>query len=303
MGDRIRSFKNLHLGLVPPAVMRMLAVRHIGASDLSFPEVEFKIVSSEEEMAGAFKLLEESYVRRGIAKEGQMRLQIINLLPSSTTFIAKIGSRILGTISLIEDSDLGLPMEKVHEKEVDGARGLFRRVAEVGALAVLPDQRRTGLSIMLYNMMYRWARNWRHVDDLLIAVHPSARYFYRNLLLFNSIGPIQRYVGLRNAASLPMRLDIPGAQMRFHRIYKGRIVDRRQGLDFYDFFCAPTDRFDFSAHPEFRKKKLIAGSLPEGAVTRLLDRFAPSRESIDDVEADILRRHFPNSGLLQTLPQ
>ena len=165
-------------------------------------------------MAGAFKLLEESFVRRGIAKEGQMRLQITHLLPSSTTFIAKMGVRILGTISLIEDSDIGLPMEKVHKMEVGNSRKLFRRIAEVGALAVLPDQRRTGLSIMLYNMMYRWARNWRHVDDLLIAVHPSARYFYRNLLLFQSIGPVQKYIGLRNAASLPMRLDIPGAQIR-----------------------------------------------------------------------------------------
>ncbi|NBN63837.1 GNAT family N-acetyltransferase [Microvirga tunisiensis] len=272
-------------------------MRRIRASDISFPDVTFKIVSTEEEMAGAFALLEDSYVRRGIVAEGQMRLQVISLLPSTTTFIAKKGDQILATVSLIEDSDLGLPMEKVHGPEVAGVRQLFRKVAEVGALAVRPDLRRTGLSIMLYNMMYRWARYWRHVDDLLIAVHPSARFFYSNLLLFRPLGRVQNYAGLRGAASLPMRLDIPGVQMRFHRIYRGRIVDRGSGLDFYDFFCAPSDRFDFSAHPEFRRQAAIAGPLEDRAVSGLLRRFALRPEAMEDQEAAALRRHFPALSL------
>ena len=297
MKDRLGRFKNAHFALLPPQLMRSFAMRRIRSSDISFPDVTFKIVSTEEEMAGAFALLQDSYVRRGIVAEGQMRLQVISLLPSTTTFIAKRGDQILATLSLIEDSDLGLPMEKVHGPEVAGVRQLFRKVAEVGALAVRPDLRRTGLSIMLYNMMYRWARNWRHVDDLLIAVHPSARFFYSNLLLFRPLGRVQNYAGLRDAASLPMRLDIPGVQMRFHRIYRGQVVDQRSGLNFYDFFCAPSDRFDFSAHPDFRRPTAVEGPLEDRAVSGLLRRFSLCPTAMEDQEAAALRRHFPALSL------
>jgi GNAT superfamily N-acetyltransferase len=297
MKDRLGRFKNAHFALLPPQLMRLIAMRRIRASDISFPDVTFKIVSTEEEMAGAFALLENSYVRRGIVAEGQMRLQVISLLPSTTTFIAKRDDQILATLSLIEDSDLGLPMEKVHGPEVAGIRQLFRRVAEVGALAVRPDLRRSGLSIMLYNMMYRWARYWRHVDDLLIAVHPSARFFYSNLLLFRPLCRVQNYAGLRDAASLPMRLDIPGVQIRFHRIYRGQVVDQRSGLNFYDFFCAPSDRFDFSAHPDFRRPITVEGPLEDRAVSGLLRRFSLCPTAMEDQEAAALRRHFPALSL------
>ncbi|MBP8277898.1 MAG: GNAT family N-acetyltransferase [Propionivibrio sp.] len=292
MGDRLGRFKNLHLNLTPPPLIRAIALRRLAASDMNFPGVEFKIASSEDEMAGAFDLLEQCYVRRGIAREGQMRLQVISLLPTTTTFVARKGKRIIGTLSLIEDSDLGLPMEKVHESEVADVRRLFRRVAEVGALAVSADQRRTGLSIMLYNMMYRWARNWRHVDDLLIAVHPSARFFYRNILFFQTLGTVQSYKGLSGAASLPMRLDIPGVQMRFHSIYRNRIIDRSKHLDLYDFFCAPSDRFDFSSHPEFRPQQPRMSPLADSAVMQLMGRFSLSIKEIAENEVNALRRHF-----------
>lgn len=298
MSDKIGRFKNAHLRFTPPGLMRHVAVRRIAASDQDFPGVEFKIASSEAEMAAAFELLKESYVRRGIAREGQMRLQIISLLPTTTTFIAKSGDEVIGTISLIEDSDLGLPMEKVHPAEAVAIRKLFRSVAEVGALAVRPDYRRSGLSIMLYNMLYRWARQWRRVDDLLIAVHPSAQFFYKNILLFEVIGPPQRYEDLQGAASLPLRLDILGAQLRFYRVYRDRIVDTKCRRDFYSFFCGPTDRFNFSDHPHYAESQRSSGPLKDVDVLRLFNRFSLSAETIQEREARVLHRHFPDVSFM-----
>jgi hypothetical protein len=68
MRDRLGRFKNLHLKLTPPPLMRAIALRRLAAGDMRFPGVDFKIASSEEEMAGAFALLEECYMRRGIAR-------------------------------------------------------------------------------------------------------------------------------------------------------------------------------------------------------------------------------------------
>ncbi len=293
ISDRIHKFKNAHLALIPSPLVRTLALRRLARSDIGFPGVEFKIASSEEEMLGAFALLEKSYIKRGIARDGQMRLQVINLLPTSTTFVAKKDGKVIGTISLIEDSELGLPMEKVHTVEVRKARQLYRHVAEVGALAVEPEYRRSSLSLMLYNMMGRWARGWTHVDDLLIAVHPSAQFFYRSLLMFETMGKVQKYAGLRDASSLPMRLDFAGFQGLFQSVYKGRSPH----FDFYDFLFAPNDRFDFSSHPTYRANSLHTGSLPGRVVSRILNESAvtPGKFAANEVAA--LSRYFPDCSL------
>ena len=56
------------------------------------------------------------------------------------------------------DSAIGLPMDDVHGDEVDGIRARFARVAEIGGLAVLEDRRGTGITMMLYQAAFRWAR-------------------------------------------------------------------------------------------------------------------------------------------------
>ena len=98
MKDRIGRFKNVHLNFVPASVARAATLKRLAASDLSFPGVEFKIASSEEEISSAFTLLEECYTERGIARKGQMRLQVIGLLPTTTTFIARKDKHIIGTL-------------------------------------------------------------------------------------------------------------------------------------------------------------------------------------------------------------
>ena len=158
----------------------------------STPGIRYKIASTQEELRHAFALLERSYVERGIAGSGQIRMKILNILPTTTTFIALRGDAVVGTVSLIEDSELGLPIEQVHPEDVARVRNRHRKLAEVGALALEKTERRSAISIMLFNMLYRWARNWRRVDDLLIGIHPSARHFYDAVLQFRRIGATRR---------------------------------------------------------------------------------------------------------------
>lgn len=220
MGDRVSyGLVDRMPELVPTALYRRMAFRKINCLDDQLRGVVFKLAETIEERRDAIRLVSRMYARRGISTEDKARVSAFDLMPNVTVFVAKRGGNVIGSVSLVEDSPLGLPMEETHPAEVLHRRLTGRRFAEVGALAVAEGERRRGISLMLYVTLFRWARNGRYIEDLLIAVHPIMRKFYRDVLLFESIGPVQSYKKLRGALSAPLRLDLPSAIVRFREVY------------------------------------------------------------------------------------
>lgn len=150
---------------------------------------------------------------------------------------------------------------------------------------------------MLFNMLYRWARRYRQVDDLLIGIHPSMRHFYGSVLLFKRIGATRSYQALNSALSVPMALDIAGVQSRFHRLYGDRIIDQASELSFYDLFCAPSNRFDFSSHPDFKEMQMAGSPLGHGDVHTIIRDLAKREGALGESEARLLKQHFPHLDL------
>nr|WP_277397753.1 GNAT family N-acetyltransferase [Paraburkholderia sp. Ac-20347] len=169
----------------------------------------------------AYRLVHASYVDRGIAiaTRSGLKFSPFHLMPGTTTFIATSGERVLGTVSLVEDSPIGLPMESAHSSEISLLRHAGRRIAEVSTLCVASDVRGKGISTLLYQALFRWARHHRHIEDLVIAVHPKMREFFVHGLLFEQMGPKQQYGSLNRALSLPLRIDVPRAFSRYREIY------------------------------------------------------------------------------------
>jgi len=174
-----------------------------------------------EERQQALRLVHRTYVERGITISSRAGLKFspFHILPGTTTFVAKRGNRLLGTLSLIEDSPLGLPMESVHREEITLLRQGQRRFAEVSTLCVASDVRGCGISMLLYQAMFRWARRHRSIEDLVIAVHPKMGPFFRHGLLFESLGPTREYGSLNSALSMPMRIDLTAATARYRARY------------------------------------------------------------------------------------
>lgn len=161
---------------IPPTLYRRLFIKRIARHSLAIEGFEFRPVQSLFELEEALRLVNDSYARRGISTvcRAGMRFSAFHLLPGTTTFVAIKDQQIVGTVSLIEDSMLGLPLEEVHGNEVVMQRLAGGRLAEVGTLAVAAGYRGKGVPLMLYNAMFRWAMHFRGVQRLLIAVHPRA---------------------------------------------------------------------------------------------------------------------------------
>ena len=120
------------------------------------PRLVLKIAETREELEACFKLLHDAYVDSGFMKPhpSGMRVTIYHALPTTTTLCAKYDGKVVGTISLIRESALGVPLQKIFD--LSAVRAKKGQIAEVSALAVHKGFRRTGGSILFPLMMFMY---------------------------------------------------------------------------------------------------------------------------------------------------
>jgi hypothetical protein len=123
-------------------------------------------------------------------------------------FVAKRGDEVIGTMTLIGDSERGLPMDSIYCEELAPLRRRGRRLAEVGALCTRAQARRSGVTFLLNKIMWFLALR-AGFDELVIAIHPCAEELYRAWMMFERVGGERRYPGLRRqAVAVAMCLDL-----------------------------------------------------------------------------------------------
>lgn len=190
-------------------------------SDADIADVRVKMAETANEALAAGRVLHDAYVGRDLtrAHPSGIRTSAHALLPSTHTFIATLGGRVVGTMSLIGDSPLGLPLEAVYGAEVEQMRRDRNTLAEVGALAILPGFRNKGIVCLLNRLMFQVAETIG-VDKLVVAVHPAVQEIYRASLLFERFGKETRYPGLSaKARAVGLALDVRTAESRFRQAF------------------------------------------------------------------------------------
>lgn len=187
---------------------------------LTPPDFEARLVRSLNEIREAFRLIYKEYLSLGYCKANKTRIHYSAyvLLPDSRTFILKKNKHFLGTVSLIEDSSWGLPMEISFPHLFKRLRREGRKLAEVSLLTLnrqafkesrftLTDSHKITGSFWLFKSLLDYARHRSGVTDLLITVHPKHEKLYRNFA-FSPLGKPSRYNGAQGNPGLPMHLDV-----------------------------------------------------------------------------------------------
>ena len=148
-----------------------------------------KIAETKEELEACFAVLHDAYVDSGFMKPDPsgMRITIYHALPTTTTLCAKFDGQVVGTISLIRESALGVPLQRIFD--LSAVRAKEGYIAEVSALAVHRDFRKTGGSILfpLMKFMYEYCTTFFDTRHLVIAVNPSHIEMYESLLFFRHL--------------------------------------------------------------------------------------------------------------------
>jgi len=198
--------------------------------------LELKIADTREELEACFKLLHDAYVASGFMKRDPsgMRVTIYHALPTTTTLCAKYDGQVVGTLSLIRESVLGFPLQRIFDlTELREKKG---KIAEVSALAIHPRFRRTGGSILfpLMKFMYEYCRTFFDTRHLVIAVNPAHIEMYESLLFFQRLTQniVENYDFVNGAPAVGAALDLTTAPEIFRKHYGSKPPKR----NLYAFF-------------------------------------------------------------------
>lgn len=178
------------------------------------------------EFEEAFRCLYHSYERRGLTPSGlrPVRLTRHHLLPTAAVMVACIDRRVVGTLSLIADGPLGLPLRSVFNDEIQELSAADGTLAEAACLAV--DQTAANGVDIVHGLMglAAQAAHRRGVERILIAVHPRHAPFYVRMAGFQQFAAQRAYpsVGGRPAVGLALNLNtLAQEHPDVHRRYFG----------------------------------------------------------------------------------
>lgn len=189
--------------------------------------VEFRIVKTVEEFKSASQLVYTEYLKRNYVKPNpaRLKLSLYHTLPTTATFIAvhrHLG--IIGTVSVVEDSPLGLPMDEAYKTEVDVLRRQGLRVAEVSMLALdgrlfgqkvftLFHAKKLLFTLRLFKIMFDYLRSSTPTDELVACFNPKHQILYEFLQL-QPLGGLKTYTAANSNLSVARHLNIRDTEQR-----------------------------------------------------------------------------------------
>lgn len=173
-----------------PAVVRKKLVRSQFTVDYNLPEeLSLKLADTPEEIEASFKIVHEAYVELGYIDPNshQFRFSKYQALPTTVILVAKWKDEVVGTMSILPDSQMGLPADSTWD--LSGYRKGGKRLAEISSLTIKPSfkKRRGSLLLPLCKLMWHICQDILQVDGIVAAVDARVEPFYTDLLLMKRI--------------------------------------------------------------------------------------------------------------------
>lgn len=183
-------------------------------------ELHFKLASSKADLESAFQLLHDGYVKHGQMKEDASGLWIskYQALPTSSTIIALWNKKVAGTISLIGDSALLLPIDTSFS--LSKLRQTNARIAEISVLAFHEDfaEKKEMIIFPLFKYLFNYCWNAAGYDALVVAVPPAWQEFYQSIFCFEKL-PVKAGA---QTTSVGLSLNLHDALTRWSELYENK---------------------------------------------------------------------------------
>lgn len=173
-----------------PKWIRRRIVRAQFDAEYSLPSnIILKQAETQDELEAAFKIVHDAYVDLNYMSPADHGLRFNKYLALSSTvvFVVKDEDEVVGTMSIIQDSHLGLPVEATWDLSYLRKQGLL--VGEIAALAIKKSHklRRGRLLLPLCKIMYEYSTQLLKLDAIVIATSSEVEPFYTDLLLFEKL--------------------------------------------------------------------------------------------------------------------
>lgn len=260
----------------------------------------FQLARTKEDLEAAFKLLHNAYVEQGFIEpqDSGMRFIIQHALPTTSILVAKMNDMVVGTISVMRDTPLGLPMEKVFDISHLKVKG--QRVSEFSSLAIHPDFRRSMSGVIFFPLtLYaaNFAKNCFGTDYLVFNLYPHHADFYNAIFgstyLKSQKAIADDYLG---APAAGIQLDLKEVINFAREKYDGLSAERN--LYDYTFFKNPS----YFIYP-----KSDLGSINHPVMTPEIFRYffiekSKILEDISLLEGQVLNTYYPIDAFSNVIP-
>lgn len=199
--------------------------------------LEIRVARTAPELEAAYRILHDSYVEMGYMnpEASGMRITKYFALPTTTTLIAVLNEEVIGTLSIIQRTKMGLPMENL--AAIDSlVKG--ESAAEVSSLAVSAKYRHAGGAVFLplCKYFYQYTRQYLGIKKIFIATTQEWAKFYEAFLLFDVLPTTQaqqeNYSFVQYQKPVVLWGDLSVLEQKFEKIYNHKNIAKNLFLYF-----------------------------------------------------------------------
>ncbi|MBA4388655.1 MAG: hypothetical protein C0404_11790 [Verrucomicrobia bacterium] len=182
---------------------------------------EYRVVVAKtlEDRKRAWAMVYRMYLDKGYAKPDPAGLWygIHDALPQTTTFLVTRRGEDVATLTIVFDSDIGLPADGLYRDELDGLRNKGHRLCEIISLVSDETDRRQAIEVLkhMFKVAYLMACKLADATDFIITVNPHHAAYYERKLLFRRQGDVRTYGKVSGAPAVLLVLDLEEAPDRY----------------------------------------------------------------------------------------
>ena len=193
------------------------------------PNREWRIVvaNTRELREKAFRLVYDVYIREGYdlryGRESGLWCTIHHLHPETTIFLAEQEGMLAGSVTVIPDSRLGLPTDRIFPEPLADLRKAGRRLSEISSLVVTeePGGIPPELAMHLYRLAHLASLHLLERTDIVASVMAHHRDFYSRFLLFDEVSEAPRLSPKTGQQVSYARLNLETMKERYRERYAG----------------------------------------------------------------------------------
>lgn len=169
----------------------------------------FQIVlaNSSYEIDQAKQLVHDVYVKQEFIRPSSTgrRTNKYTEQDSNLVFLGYQNERMVMSITIFLDTEIGLPGDSIFSREIDQFRRRHRRIVEAGSMATLMPSTRIFHTFQDTVILYLKRNGF---NDIFILVHPRYERAYNRILGFDFLAGPKFYPAVNNKAAIIMHLDL-----------------------------------------------------------------------------------------------
>lgn len=226
----------------------------IRAPKLKDKKIVIRLARNKDEIRRANMLIAETYIREGFWQEGEDHASNDRWLTTPHRIVLLVvdkqnGNDLIGTISIIRDSEHGLPADSFQPQTIREYRSSGEKLAQVTSLAFKKGQtQQQKLILFLFKYALQYVLYYTRIDRLVSLCNPKHARFYNMALGFQMLGsPV--YYPYAKAVGQLSTLHLGNAHHELSSLHQS---DSENANSFYHFLLVSED-----SELEFPDKSLI----------------------------------------------